>query len=707
VQVRARFRPHHRGFGFLAPVADGGDAAGAGDPGPAAARSGRVFVPPALARTLVADDLVDATVAAGDKGDHAEDVTLVERPRRLAVGRVQRRGSQLVLMPEPAFSSGWIPLTGVLGDALGQALGHQAVVLIDGGEGGAAARALVAGPYADGSPDAVRARAVVLVLGGAAPSLVPGGPAAVGLDVGATELAHVRLMGQLAGGRRGAAAGLDRAGPVPGAHLEAADRRDEPCVTVDAVSSRELDDAVAARWDGDPQAPVHVAVHITDVAGVVGCGSAADAYARTVAATTYLASGPSAPMLDPEVSEAARSLLHGQDRPVLSVRMAVLPDGSVADVTLEPALIRSRARLSYGALEQWLAGDARQLRTQARTQEAAAEAVVGAALEAARRLGVERDARMTLTELFDQPDLVPTVSGGRITVGLAEPHAEAYRLIERLMVAANEAVGGWLAARGVPALYRAHAGIDPQQGRRLLAAAELAGATLPALAGATGDPDRVTAEILAELDRLAAEQRTADRDLLIAAATTSTARAAYDPDPSHHRGLGASAYCHFTSPLRRYADLVVHRQLRAALADEPPPHDLDELRALSGWLGARAGALSRLEARERADLWSRALADGELEGVETATVTGIIRAGLRIRLPRLGLTGFVPAAAVTEPAQDGRAALDSDEHGLASPDGPWRVGLRLPVRFTGLDELGRADWAPAGPPSGAGAGHGA
>ena len=699
--VRARFRPHPRGFGFLRPVgADGLTPDPVEIPGADGAvdRVDRVFVPPEPARALLADDLVEAEVVHRDKGVAAEAVRLLARPRRLVAGRLEHRRGHVVVQPDPAVGSGWVVLDAAAAARAGEHPGQQVVVLVDAGVDGAlTARALVAGPHPPGSPDAVRARAVVAVLGGAAPSLVPGGPEAVRLDPAEAELTHMRVLGQLAGGRRGAAAGLARGGPVPGADLEPVDRRHEACVTVDAAFAQELDDAVAASWDGDPRAPTHVAVHITDAAGAVAMGSQADVYARTVAATTYLASGASAPMLDPELAEGSHSLAVGQDRRVLSVRFAVLPDGSVTDVTLEPAVIRSSARLSYAAVEQWLAGDPTRLRTQARTQAAAAEDVVRAVVEAARRLGVERDSRMTLAELFEDAELTPVVNTGRITIGLAEPHAAAYRLIERLMVAANEAVGGWLVDRMVPALYRAHAGIDPQHSRRLRAAAEAAGARVPALEQPDGDPDHLTGQLLAAIEWLGAEGRHSDRDLLIAAATGATARATYDPDPTHHRGLGSSAYCHFTSPLRRYADLVVHRQVRAALAGGPPPYDVGELRALADWLGVRAGALARLETRERADLWAQALASGEHDGSEEATITGLSKAGLRIRLPRLGLRGMITAEHVLGAADSERAPLKLDEHGLSTATGGWRVGARIGVRFAGLDEAGRIEWQLAEP----------
>ncbi|HSK22400.1 MAG TPA: RNB domain-containing ribonuclease [Egicoccus sp.] len=697
MQVRARFRPHPRGFGFAAIVAADGvtpvEVTGhQADGSPRTVDS--AFVPPPLAGGFLADDLVEATLAFDEKGATVEAMTLVQRVRRMLVGRVQQGPGRLVLEPDPAIGGGWIRLDPALAQRLQSALGRQIVVLaVDGEDGAPLGKALVAGPHVSGSPQAVRAAAVVVALGRAAPALVPGGAEAAGLDPAYANATHTRIVGLLAGGGRGGAEGLDVAGPIPGAELAPVDRTGEVCVTIDDAGARDLDDALAAAWSGD-DAPVEVAVHIADAAGTIGMGSAADLYARTVASSAYLASGANAPMLDPALSEDALSLLPDVERRAVSVRFTVAVDGRLDDLRLELATIRSHAKLSYAAVEDWLSDDRGGVAAQSGTHAAAVDEVLTAVVEAARRLGVERDTRTTFEDLFAAAEVTPAVVDGKLATVAAEPHAAAYRLIERLMVAANEAVAGWLVDNAVPALYRAHVGVDPERRERLRAAAALAGAAVPALADGTegADADDLIAQVLAEVDRLAAEGRDEDRDLLVAAATGATARATYEPDPSAHVGLASSAYVHFTSPIRRYADLTIHRQIRAALAGETPPMGVDDLRGLAGWLDARAGAINFLQARERGDLWSVLLDRGFLDGPEPAVVTGLTNNGLRIRLPRLGLGGFVTAErALDLPARE-RGRLEIDEHGLETTSGPWRAGTRIEVRFASLDDTGRANW---------------
>lgn len=689
--IRARFRPHPRGFGFLTPVAADGFTAATFRVPDDATDHDQAFVPPAVASGMLADDLVDAEVVADDKGVSAVSTTLVNRPRRMVVGTVQHGPAGLVLEPNTSLGAGWMPLADTVAQRLPTSVGRQVVVLVGEAEDGSSiGRALVAGPHVVGSPQAVRAAAVVVALGRSAPTLVPGGPQAVGLDPVAAAATHDRVVGLLAGGGRGGAAGLDNYGTVPGPDLQAVERRDEVCVTIDDPTARDLDDALAATWDGG-DAPVRVAVHIADAAAGVGIGSAADEYAKTVATSAYFAVGDNAPMLDPALSEGALSLLPNEDRSAISVRFSVQPDGEVTDVHLEFCWITSHARLSYGAVEDWLAGDPIAVGNQAGPAAPSVRQVLTAVAEAARRLGVQRDGRDTMESLFEATEVDPAVVDGKLAAVPAEPHAEAYRLVERLMVAANETVAGWLVEHDIPALYRAHAGLDPERMHRIRAAAEHLDISLPALGEAGGEPeaDLLIGQVLAEVARLEAAGRREDRDMLVAAVTGATLRATYDPDPAHHRGLAASAYTHFTSPIRRYADLVVHRQIRAALAGVPPPYSAEDLAALATWLDARSGAFSFAQARERSDLWSLLLDRGYLDGAEAAIVTGLTNAGLKVRLPRLGLNGFVQAARALGLPPRERASLAVDEHGLTTTSGPWRLGSRVKVRYVTLDDTGR------------------
>jgi len=703
--VRARFRPHPKGFGFATPVAaDGATPRSVMLPSEDGSTTvDSVFVPPPVAAGRIDADLLELEVEVDEKGASASEATLVQRPRRMLVGTVVQGPGALVLEPDGQIGSGWVSLEPGLSVQLQQAVGRQVVVLVgDAEDGSPVGRVLVAGPHVVGSPTAVRAAAVVVALGSADPSTIPGGAAGAGLEPADAAATATRLVGLLAGGGRGGAMGLDRDGPVPGAGLERADRTDEVTITVDDRSTRDVDDALHARWDGDPGSAIDVVVHIADVAGAVGIGSAADRYARVVASTAYLTVGDNAPMLDPLLAEDALSLLPGEERGSLAVRFLVTPDGGVQDVTPEVAVMRSDAKCSYAALEQWLAGEPDALAAEVHdpTMVDAVDGALTALVEASRRLGVERDSRATIEELFADVEVEPAVIDGKLRTRDAEPHAAAYRVVERLMVAANESVAGWLAKREVPALYRAHSGLDRDALPRLRAAlalldeGESQAPSVPALAAPDDevDVDRALTELVTAVDALAGAGEETGRDLLVAVITGSISRASYEPEPVGHRGLAADAYVHYTSPIRRYADLVVHRQLRAALAGEQVPHDADALRGMATWLDARAGAIGWLQGRERNELWAILLDRGFLDGPEPAVVTGVTRNGLRLRVPRIGVRGFVPAEAALDLPRGERGSFEVDEHDLTTTSGPWRVGSRVRVKAGRRDGSGRTTW---------------
>ncbi len=696
MQVTGRFSPHPRGFGFVDLDA----------PATLTGLDGRthqvdsLFVPPDVARGWIADDLVTAAVEADDQDRfNATSLTLVSRPRRFVVGRVGQFVGRMVLELDPKIGVGQIEVEESVARKVQRSIGHQVVTTVQTGEDGApTGGAVVHGPVPAQGPAALRARAVIIAHGGSSPDLVPGGPQAVGLDPVEANGFALRATGRIAGGGGGLAEGLEAmTGEVPGAALEYQNLRHELAVTIDADSSRDLDDALVAGWTGEATDPVHLTVHISDVGAVVGLDSEADRYARTMATSAYFVSGQTAPMLDPVLSEGELSLLPHEPRRVLSVTMEVAPDGSFSKVELHPSWIDSHARLSYAAVDAFLADqepghlllDAHGPNGATPELLEATHATVVALAEASRRLGAERDGRDTLERLFENAALEAAVVDGKIRAIEADPHPAAQRLVERLMVAANEAVAAWAEERDVPMLYRAHVGFDPDRVQRLRAALAAIGEELPVAEGALA-PE--LADLLRLVERLHGEGRLQDAATITTVATGVLARATYEPDPSRHGALGSGFYCHFTSPIRRYADLVVHRQLRAAMADEPLPYDVDQLRALATWLDARSGAAGHAQALERNSLWAILLQRGAVLWPAEAVIIGLSPAGMRVRLPDAGITGFVSAQRAKGVGPRDKARLDLDEHELEVLGGKFRVGQRIKVRLDRVDDTGRPEF---------------
>lgn len=700
MQVTGRFSPHPRGFGFL----------DLDRPATLTGLDGRshqidsLFVPPDVARGWVADDVVEADVEADDQDRfNATELRLKARVRKFVVGRVNTFVGRMVLELDPRLGVGHLEMAPSLGQQVQRAPGQQIVATLQTADDGTpSCGALVAGPTPATAPTAMRAKAVIVAYGGASPELIPGGPAAVDLPV-AEAIGHaLRAQGRLAGGGPGIAAGMDATdGDIPGAEMELDNLRHELAVTIDSDTSRDLDDALVAGWDGEASSPVHLTVHIADAAGSVGIGSEADRHARTMATSAYFVAGENAPMLDPALSYGELSLLPHEPRRALSVTMQVDAEGTVLETNIHGSWIDSHARLSYAAVDAWLESrDARDLAIGAHGPngatpdllEATAETLTALA-EASRRLGVERDARETLESLFEDATLEAAVIDGKIRTRPADPHPEAQKLVERLMVAANEAVATWAVEQELPLLFRSHAGFDPDRKKRLDAAlASIGEDPLPVAEGAAMPEP---ADLLRLVERLRSEGRAEHAATIATVGTGLLSRASYTATPTGHDALGSLAYTHFTSPIRRYADLVVHRQVRAALAGETPPYTTEQLAALAPWLDARSGAASRAQAMERSALWGILVERGNITFPAEALITGINAAGLRVRLPEPGITGFISAARAKGVSPRERVKLELDEHELETRDGNYRVGQRIKVQFDRLDELGRPDFQPA------------
>lgn len=699
MQLTGRFTPHPRGFGFVEPppTAAGTPPVVVDDKG----RSHKVdsaFVPPDVARGWIADDRVKATLATDEQGRlNVTAMALVSRQRRFVVGEVQPFAGKMVLVPDRRLGSGELQMSDEMSAKLTHAADKQVVATLTP-SGRAACTALVAGPLPTFAPSAVRARAVVIAHGGATPDSIPGGPAAVGLPVAETNTNVLRATGRMAAGQAGLAAGLSaHEGPVPGPHAPLEDRRGEVQVTIDDDKTKDLDDALSGAWSGNAADPVMVKVHIADAAGTVGIGSPADRYATTMAATAYFTAGPNAAMLDPALSEGELSLLPGQDRRAVTVTMLIAPDGTISAPVVDLSWIRPRARLSYAAVDAYLADPSPVHLAKGKHGPSGAETddlgevsvAVMALAEAARRLGAERDARDTLEELFTDAELEATVIDGKIRAVPADPHPAAQRVVERLMVAANETVAEWAAERNLPLLYRAHAGFSAARLPDLVRAAE-------ALGVGFDDPEQIEpGELIALVERLQDEGQFDAAAALATVATSVVARAGYTTEPAAHGALGAGRYTHFTSPLRRFADLVVHRQVRALIAGEQPPYTSAYLKALAVWLDARAGAANHAQALERNALWAVLLERKAVSWPTPATIVGISKAGLRVRLTVPGIVGFMSAARALGVSPKERPSLELDDTQMATADGRYHLGQAVKVRLDRIDESGRPEFKPA------------
>jgi ribonuclease R len=403
-------------------------------------------------------------------------------------------------------------------------------------------------------------------------------------------------------------------------------------LTIDSPSSRDLDDALSV-YPADPDGGIRVCVHIADVATHVRPGTPVDVEARRAATSVYLP-GWTRPMLPPRLSDDLLSLVPGADRDALTVEMRIAADGEITAADVYASRIRSDVRLSYETAADVLAG-------------LPVDDVPGPVVEALRwlrtagaRLGVQRLRRGGVEARRVEPELSVEVVEGVAEQVVATPSGPANLLIERLMVAANESVAGWLVDRGLPGVFRVHPPPGPDAATALEAFCAAAGYH-PGF-GRTLTPLGLSA-LSSQLDAAADDTAAAVWDVLLG----FLGRASYTPDAGQHFGLASPGYVHFTSPLRRYADLVVHRVVHAFLAGDRAPsaypshHELTELCA---HLDASTRTAATAERQMRKALWlvalSRQVADEP--GTRFAgRVTGVGPKGLFVTLDGSHVSGMV------------------------------------------------------------------
>ena len=413
------------------------------------------------------------------------------------------------------------------------------------------------------------------------------------------------------------------------------DLRDLLTFTIDPETAKDFDDAISARREGDG---IRVWVHIADVSFFVPAGSPLDHSALDRALSTYVP-GLVAPMLPHELSDDACSLRPHVERLCVTVEVPFDASMEAGEPSFYRSVIRSDARLTYGQAERILAGG----ETVAEDLGEALRLADTVALELRRRRFARGALRISGAEIafaFDG-------DGGVEKAWLeTEPHAHA--LIEELMILANEAVGELLASRRREALFRVHERPDPQSVTRLLAKLADLGVPTPA----APEEDRLSPSQAAEvapraMDRVSeyVEQAKRGREAFPSLVLRALKQARYHPENLGHSGLASTAYCHFTSPIRRYPDLVVHRALLRELGqgDDPVPEDLDEAAEHCSFEEREAAKIEYL-ADDICASWllEEVLFERGWEDPFEGEITGMIGSGLFVRFGDV-FEGMLPA----------------------------------------------------------------
>jgi ribonuclease R len=443
------------------------------------------------------------------------------------------------------------------------------------------------------------------------------------------------------------------------------DLRPLPLVTIDPVDARDHDDAVHAAPDTDPANKggwiVHIA--IADVAHYVAPGTRLDREARRRGNSVYFPDRV-VPMLPERISNDLCSLREGEERPCLAVRLVVDRHGNKKKQTLLRGLMRSAAKLAYEEAQAAIDG-----RPSAKCKpllETALKPLWGAygALAAARDRRGPLDLNLPERKVLLNKD-------GRVARVVMPERLTAHRLIEEFMIQANVAVAEILEARRAPVIYRVH---DAPSKEKIVSLREFLDSLDLRLPSAgtlrAGDFNKL-------LNRAKALPVA---DLVNEVVLRSQSQAVYAADNIGHFGLHLARYAHFTSPIRRYADLIVHRSLIRALglgADGLTDAETGELKDIAQQI---SDAERRAMSAER-ETTDRLIAGylAERVGAEFgARISGTTRVGLFVRLDDTGADGFVPAATLNDYYRHDEAAhaLIGDRTGDV-----YRLGDAVRVRL--------------------------
>jgi ribonuclease R len=445
------------------------------------------------------------------------------------------------------------------------------------------------------------------------------------------------------------------------------DFRTRNTITIDPTTARDFDDAVDVEIlkDGSFQ----LGVHIADVSHVVPTDSAMDTEARIRGTSVYFPDRV-IPMLPEKVSNGICSLNPRVDRLAMSVIMHISRDGEVRDYSVHNSVIHSKERMTYEDVQLMIDGDpamtARYRHILPEIQKINTLAII---------LQKKRQERGAID--FDLPEPVLTYDemGGVLGIAKSVRHF-SHRIIEEFMILANEVVARHLEVREIPSIYRVHE--DPDPGKVADFAELVAGF------GLRFHPKRATpAEFQKFISSIAGRP---EERMLSYLMLRSFKQAVYSAENIGHFGLASDAYTHFTSPIRRYPDLVVHRILKSTIARRKGPLQIGQLEAIASESSERERTSDQAE-RELIDWKKMILMERHLGDVFEAIIIAVWKDGFTVELIDQFIEGFVSSADLPE----SHYRFDPTERTLVSRNAKkrYRIGDRLPVQVARIDKLFR------------------
>jgi len=429
------------------------------------------------------------------------------------------------------------------------------------------------------------------------------------------------------------------ADPAPEDWAGRLDLREETIFTIDGEDAKDYDDAIGIKaLEGGG---VEFSVHIADVGHYVCPGTRLDEEALARATSVYLPDQV-VPMLPEELSNNLCSLVEGRDRLAFSVFMSFDEEGERTGYHVRKTVIRSVKRNTYRAVQELLDGeDTEAAREIEHLREPLELFAKWARVQQARR-DAQGSLRMQSRErkiLFDDQHEVEAI--------VDAPRYFSQTLIEETALAANQAVGDYFRERGLPTIYRVHPEKDPEEVEAVIKMLAEHGMRVP-------NKERLTGRDIARLIRAARRKQNADA--MIQRIMGLIERAVYEvhdhEDVATHFGLAREAYLHFTSPIRRYPDLIVHRWLHGIASGEPGAEDmirtedfLEDLNEVAQHASIRAD-IAEMAERAIGDLKICQFMDPHRGETMDARVIRVMPAGMEVLLTEYNVSAFLPTRAI-------------------------------------------------------------
>jgi len=579
--VEGTVRRHRAGYGFLVVA----------DPERGEEKAGDLFLPAREMQDIFDGDLVRAVPVPGRYGKLAGRVLrILERKRASVTGTYEKLGLREQVIPDPSLFGEPIEL---VPGAVEPRNGEVVEVEIR--------------RYPEGRSPAVGR--IVEILG------IPG-------ELGTILESVIRRHGLR---RRFPDDVLEEAAMIPAA-VEDADRagrvdlRETPTFTIDGEDARDFDDAVSVRRLED--GGFWLQVSIADVAKYVKAGSPLDVEAFERGTSVYFPDRV-IPMLPERLSNGIASLVPGEERLTLTAEMEFDREGRRRRSRIFESVIRSWGRWTYTGVARVLQGEPSEGITEHGDH-------VRIMHQLMTRLRAVREERGSLDFDLPEPDIVLDATGGPEAILRAERN-DAHRVIEEFMIAANEAVADWFVGNRRRTIYRVHSPPDLMKMREFVEFARSYG-HFPDFGGLASS--KSISAFLREIRGMPAER--ALNHLLL----RSMMRAQYSEENTGHYGLASPRYLHFTSPIRRYPDLIVHRLAKAILHRAPEPEDRAALQRIARQSSEREAAAAQCEYDVLDVIRAHFLSDRvgeEFEGI----VSGVTEDGFFVELLDIYVEGMV------------------------------------------------------------------